>query len=104
MGGGPEYYPAGELEHGPLALVGPGTPVVVVDNGDPKLACNVAEERASGGRIISIGPAGSSAPVTGVQLAPWGPLETAIPLQVLARNLALALGHDVDKPRNLANQ
>jgi glucosamine--fructose-6-phosphate aminotransferase (isomerizing) len=35
-------------------------------------------------------------------VAPWGPLESVIPLQILARTLALALGQDVDKPRNLA--
>jgi glucosamine--fructose-6-phosphate aminotransferase (isomerizing) len=97
-----EHYPAGELKHGPLALIGTGTPVVVVDNGDPKLATNVAEVQARGGRIISIGSAGSTVPVMSSLVAPWGPLESAIPLQILARTLALALGHDVDKPRNLA--
>lgn len=97
-----EHYPAGELKHGPLALISTGTPVVVVDNADAKLAANVAEVQARGGRIISIGQAGSTVPVLGDPFAPWGPLETAIPLQILARTLALALGHDVDKPRNLA--
>ncbi len=97
-----EHYPAGELKHGPLALIGTGTPVVVVDNGDPKLAANVAEVQARGGRIISIGSVGSTVPVLDNLAAPWGPLEAAIPLQILARTLALALGRDVDKPRNLA--
>jgi len=97
-----EHYPAGELKHGPLALIGTGTPVVVVDNGDPKLATNVAEVQARGGRIISIGSVGSTVPVLHNPAAPWGPLEAAIPLQILARTLALALGRDVDKPRNLA--
>jgi len=97
-----EHYPAGELKHGPLALIGTGTPVVVVDNGDPKLATNVAEVQARGGRIISIGSVGSTVPVLDNLAAPWGPLEAAIPLQILARTLALALGRDVDKPRNLA--
>ncbi|MCW2688297.1 MAG: glutamine--fructose-6-phosphate transaminase [Mycobacterium sp.] len=97
-----EHYPAGELKHGPLALISTGTPVVVVDNGDPKLPTNVAEVQARGGRIISIGSAGSTVPVMDGPAAAWGPLESAIPLQILARTLALALGHDVDKPRNLA--
>jgi glucosamine--fructose-6-phosphate aminotransferase (isomerizing) len=97
-----EHYPAGELKHGPLALISTGTPVVVVDNADPKLAANVAEVQARGGRIISFGSAGSTVPVVDSPGAPWGPLETAVPLQILARTLALALGHDVDKPRNLA--
>jgi glucosamine--fructose-6-phosphate aminotransferase (isomerizing) len=97
-----EHYPAGELKHGPLALIETGTPVVVVDNGDPKLTANVAEVTARGGRIISIGTAGSTIPVMGNVVAPWGPLESVIPLQILARTLALALGRDVDQPRNLA--
>ena len=97
-----EHYPAGELKHGPLALISTGTPVVVIDNADPKLGANVAEVQARGGRIISIGPAGSTVPVVDSPHAPWGPLATAVPLQILARTLALALGRDVDKPRNLA--
>lgn len=98
-----EHHPAGELKHGPLALVGSGTPVVVVDNGDPKLACNVAEVEARGGRLITVGASASSTiAIATNSRAPWGPLESVIPMQILARNLALALGHDVDKPRNLA--
>jgi glutamine---fructose-6-phosphate transaminase (isomerizing) len=97
-----EHYPAGELKHGPLALVGEGTPVVVVDNGDPKLPANVAEVAARGGRVVSIGPAGSTIPLDNNLVAPWGPLESVVPMQILARTLALYLGNDVDKPRNLA--
>jgi glucosamine--fructose-6-phosphate aminotransferase (isomerizing) len=96
-----ESYPAGELKHGPLALITTGTPAVVVDNGDPKIAANVAEIEARGGRIISIGAKGT-VPVRGFGLAPWGPIEATPPMQILARTLALALGCDVDKPRNLA--
>jgi glucosamine--fructose-6-phosphate aminotransferase (isomerizing) len=97
-----EQCPAGELKHGPLALITAGTPVVVVDNADRKLATNIAEIRARGGRVISIGSTGSTVPVVESPGAPWGPIETAVPLQILARTLALALGRDVDKPRNLA--
>jgi glucosamine--fructose-6-phosphate aminotransferase (isomerizing) len=97
-----EHYPAGELKHGPLALVSDGTPVVVVDNGDPKLAANVAEVMSRGGRILSIGPAGSTVPVCTAAVGPWGPVECVVPAQILARMLALSLGNDVDKPRNLA--
>ncbi|MGE0215165.1 glutamine--fructose-6-phosphate transaminase (isomerizing) [Mycolicibacterium sp.] len=97
-----EYCPAGELKHGPLALVGPGTPVIAVDGGEPKLRANIAEVAARGGRVITVGPAGASIPVLDHIGAPWGPIAAAVPLQVLARTLALALGRDVDKPRNLA--
>ncbi len=97
-----EHYPAGELKHGPLALICEGIPVVAVESGDPRLALNIAEVAARGGRIISIGSIGSTLPVISDPAAPWGPIESALPLQILARNLALALGNDVDKPRNLA--
>ena len=105
-----EHYPAGELKHGPLALIEQGTPVVVVDNGDPRLASNIAEVSARGGRVIRIGAAGSTIPALGLSLGTplhgameqWGPLESVAPLQILARELAVSLGRDVDKPRNLA--
>jgi len=112
-----EAYPAGELKHGPLALVTDGTPVVVVDNGAHKIQANVAEVRARGGFVITIGGAGADVPalgrdagrllsrrtdVTDQGMSLWGPLESVVPLQMLARELALQLGCDVDKPRNLA--
>ncbi|MDM4763267.1 glutamine--fructose-6-phosphate transaminase (isomerizing) [Galbitalea sp. SE-J8] len=105
-----EHYPAGELKHGPLALIEDGTPVIVIDDGDPRLAGNIAEVEARGGRVITIGGPGASVPALGLSLAApvaggfraCGPLESVIPLQVLARELALVLGRDVDKPRNLA--
>ncbi|MGN8050773.1 glutamine--fructose-6-phosphate transaminase (isomerizing) [Curtobacterium sp. 22159] len=107
-----EAYPAGELKHGPLALVDDGTPVVVVDHGEPRLQANIAEVRARGGFVITIGTEGSDIPALGRRAAgdltwgrataPWGPLEAVVPLQMLARELALQLGCDVDKPRNLA--
>jgi len=105
-----ESYPAGELKHGPLALVEEGTPVIVVDNDDPRLPANISEVEARGGRVIRIGRSGSTIPALGMSidrplaggLELWGPLEAVIPLQILARELALGLGRDVDKPRNLA--
>ncbi|MBH0131070.1 glutamine--fructose-6-phosphate transaminase (isomerizing) [Salinibacterium sp. NK8237] len=105
-----EAYPAGELKHGPLALVESGTPVIVVDNDDRRLRGNIAEVEARGGRVIRIGTSGSTIPALGRSMDrplaggmdQWGPLESVIPMQVLARELALALGRDVDKPRNLA--
>ncbi|MET0457277.1 MAG: glutamine--fructose-6-phosphate transaminase (isomerizing) [Mycobacterium sp.] len=97
-----EHYPAGELKHGPLALITAGTPVVAVDSNDPKLVANVAEIRARGGHVISVGGAGATVPAVERVDAPWGPLAATVPLQILARTLALVLGRDVDKPRNLA--
>lgn len=97
-----EHLPAGELKHGPLALISDGTPVIVIDNGDPKLASNVAVVRARGGRVITMGPEGCTVPVAEYPQAPWGPIATAVPLQILARTVALTLARDVDKPRNLA--
>jgi glucosamine--fructose-6-phosphate aminotransferase (isomerizing) len=105
-----QHYPAGELKHGPLALVEEGTPVIVIDSGGPKIAGNIAEVAARGARVITIGGSGSSIPALGHSLLapvdngfqPCGPLECVIPMQVLARELALLLGKDVDKPRNLA--
>jgi glutamine---fructose-6-phosphate transaminase (isomerizing) len=101
-----ESYPAGELKHGPLALVTDGTPVVVIDNGEHRIQANVAEVRARGGFVITIGGAGSDVPAIGRDrgqgMSLWGPLESVVPLQMLARELALQLGCDVDKPRNLA--
>jgi glucosamine--fructose-6-phosphate aminotransferase (isomerizing) len=105
-----EHYPAGELKHGPLALVEDGTPVIVVDSGGARIAGNIAEVSARGARLITIGGTGSTIPALGRSLVapldngfhPCGPLEAVIPMQVLARELALVLGRDVDKPRNLA--
>ncbi|WP_066519644.1 glutamine--fructose-6-phosphate transaminase (isomerizing) [Curtobacterium ammoniigenes] len=114
-----EAYPAGELKHGPLALVTEGTPVVVVDNGEPRLQANIAEVAARGGFVITIGGDDADIPAVGQEagrrrlraarsadrlpgLDAWGPLEAVVPLQMLARELALQLGCDVDKPRNLA--
>lgn len=101
-----EHQPAGELKHGPLALVDTGTPVFVVDSGDPRLDVDIAEVRARGGRVVRLGE--RVLQVGGLPLhlprtgPSWGPLETVVPLQMFARELALRLRRDVDKPRNLA--
>nr|WP_226351763.1 SIS domain-containing protein [Pseudonocardia sp. ICBG601] len=106
-----EAYPASELKHGPLALVTPDMPSVVVVPDDELLAKNVGtieQIRARGGPVIAVTdaelPAGLAdavlrVPRTEPELAPillW------IPLQLLARHTAVALGRDVDRPRNLA--
>jgi glucosamine--fructose-6-phosphate aminotransferase (isomerizing) len=97
-----EAYPAGELKHGPLALVEHGTPVVVVDDGDVRLSSNIAEVRARGGHVITVGRMGSRIEAPVEDRLPWGPIEASVPLQQLALDLAVVLGLDADKPRNLA--
>jgi glucosamine--fructose-6-phosphate aminotransferase (isomerizing) len=112
-----EGFPAGELKHGPIALLEDGLPVVVVmpsPRGRPvlhaKLLSNIQEVRARGARTIVIAEDGDTAirpyahhlvevPRTPTLLSP---LVTTVPLQVLAAEIAQARGYDVDKPRNLA--
>ena len=101
-----EAHAAGELKHGPIALVTEGTPVIVVEAGDSKkLASNIAEVQARGARVLTIGPgrqADLPTPAGRPAFPAWGPLEAVVPLQHLSRSLALVLGCDPDKPRNLA--
>jgi glucosamine--fructose-6-phosphate aminotransferase (isomerizing) len=112
-----EGFPAGELKHGPIALVEDGLPVVVImpsPVGRPllhhKMLSNIAEITARGARTIVIAEEGdtavrtSAAHVIEVPAVPtlYSPLVTTVPLQVLAAEIAQARGYDVDKPRNLA--
>ena len=100
-----EALPAGELKHGPIALVQDGTPVVVVQaQPAARLAVNVAEVAARGARVITVGGGeDATMPVVATDHEPpWGPLEAVIALQHLARGVTRYLGHDIDRPRNLA--
>jgi len=106
-------YPAGEMKHGPIALLEEGSPVVVIapkDKFRQKTLSNVQECKARGAKIILIHEEGDdefaeeadiaiAVPKTNGILSP---LLTVIPLQLLAYHTGLALGCDVDKPRNLA--
>ncbi len=106
-------YPAGEMKHGPIALIDRNVPVVALapesDLYD-KTASNVQEARAREGFIIGVGTAGNeelaslSDEVLWVPdcLPEFSPLLTTIPLQLLAYHVASHLGCDVDQPRNLA--
>jgi glucosamine--fructose-6-phosphate aminotransferase (isomerizing) len=112
-----EGFAAGELKHGPIALIDAGTPVVCVVPSPAgrgvlhdKIVSNVQEVRARGARTIVIAEEGDEAvvpyadhlvrvPTTPTLLAP---LVTTVPLQVLACEIAATRGHDVDQPRNLA--
>ncbi|GAA3335262.1 glutamine--fructose-6-phosphate transaminase (isomerizing) [Amorphoplanes nipponensis] len=112
-----EGFAAGELKHGPIALIDEGTPVVCVVPSPAgrgvlrdKVVSNIQEVRARGARTIVIAEEGDDAvrayadhlivvPRTPTLLAP---LMTTVPLQILACEIAAARGHDVDQPRNLA--
>ena len=108
-----EAYPAGELKHGPLALVDAAMPVVVIAPNDAlleKVKSNMQEVRARGGELYVFADLDSHfTPSDGVHViraarhAGWlSPIVHAIPVQLLAYHTALKLGTDVDKPRNLA--
>ena len=108
-----EAYPAGELKHGPLALVTQEMPVVTVAPNDAlleKLKSNMQEVRARGGQLYVFADADSHiAPSEGVHVirlpehyGQLSPILHVVPLQLLAYHTALARGTDVDKPRNLA--
>ena len=108
-----EAYPAGELKHGPLALVTSAMPVVTVAPRDAlleKLKSNMQEVRARGGELYVFADADTqitSEPGVHVIRMPehYGPLSPilhVVPLQLLAYHTAVARGTDVDKPRNLA--
>ena len=109
-----EAYAAGELKHGPLALVDEEMPVVAVAPNDAlleKLTSNLQEVRARGGRLIVIADAATGIDIGGeaevIHLPETGgeltdPTLFTVPLQLLAYHVALLKGTDVDKPRNLA--
>jgi glucosamine--fructose-6-phosphate aminotransferase (isomerizing) len=108
-----EAYPAGELKHGPLALVTEEMPVVTVAPNDTlieKLKSNMQEVRARGGQLYVFADADSRiSPSDGVHVIRLpehygllSPILHVVPLQLLAYHTALARGTDVDKPRNLA--
>ena len=108
-----EAYPAGELKHGPLALVTEEMPVVTVAPNDAlieKLKSNMQEVRARGGQLYVFADAdsriASSEGIHVIRLPEHygllSPILHVVPLQLLAYHTALARGTDVDKPRNLA--
>src|SRR6184192_830995 len=108
-----EAYAAGELKHGPLALVTPATPVIAVAVQDPtyeKMRSNIQEVRARGGQLFVFADSDtrieSGEGVHVIRMpehyGPLSPILHVVPLQLLAYHTACARGTDVDKPRNLA--
>jgi glucosamine--fructose-6-phosphate aminotransferase (isomerizing) len=108
-----EGYPAGEMKHGPIALVTDGFPVVAVATATAtrdKLLGNLMEVRARGATVLAVAEPGADdvaeiaelvLPVPAVHPL-LQPVVAVVPLQLLAYNVAVELGHDVDQPRNLA--
>jgi len=108
-----EGYPAGELKHGPIALIEPGTVVVGIATRNrlwEKLLSNVAEVHSRGATVVLVADDGDEEAAALADHVLWVP-ETApllspvvgvVPLQQLAYRLARLHGHDVDRPRNLA--
>lgn len=108
-----EGYAAGEMKHGPLALIDANMAIVVVapdDNLFEKTVSNLEEAKARGGKIISIGTGDNkrlssiSERYLHIPKAHWttNPIISVVPLQLMAFHLAHSLGYDVDQPRNLA--
>ena len=108
-----DAYAAGEMKHGPIALLDEGTPVVAVATDSPvleKVISNVQEVRARGARVIAVGTEGNEGlaahadEVLTVPETDWmlQPLLAVIPLQLLAYRIARRRGLNVDQPRNLA--
>ena len=108
-----EGYAAGEMKHGPIALIDDGIPVVVIaprGKGYEKVLSNLAEVRAREGHVIAVATKGDQQILDECRDVVWvpdapsllQPLLTVLPLQLLAYAVALARGNDVDQPRNLA--
>jgi len=108
-----EGYPAGEMKHGPIALIDEQMPVLCIAPQDPwheKMISQIQQARARGGIVIAIATEGDELIKTmadhilWVPEAPWmlSPIITVIPLQLLAYHIAAIRGLDVDQPRNLA--
>jgi glucosamine--fructose-6-phosphate aminotransferase (isomerizing) len=108
-----EGYPAGEMKHGPIALIDENLPVVAIATQSKvldKTLSNIEEARARGGRIVAVTTQGDKqldakvthrleVPATDERLSP---LLNSVPLQLLAYHVAVKRGCDVDQPRNLA--
>ena len=109
-----EGYAAGEMKHGPIALIDPSVPVIAIAPSGPlfeKTASNLQEAAARGGQVIVFSDAAGAARLKGIaagtvvlpEVDPFvAPILYAIPVQMLAYQVAVLKGTDVDQPRNLA--
>ncbi|HXF85774.1 MAG TPA: glutamine--fructose-6-phosphate transaminase (isomerizing) [Anaerolineales bacterium] len=108
-----EGYPAGEMKHGPIALIDEHMPVLCLAPKDPwheKMISQIQQAKARGGKVIAVATDGDELVkgmadhVLWVPETPWmlSPVVTVLPLQLLAYHIAALRGLDVDQPRNLA--
>jgi glucosamine--fructose-6-phosphate aminotransferase (isomerizing) len=108
-----EAYAAGEMKHGPIALIVEGMPIVVVATQGPtyeKVVSNIQEVRARGARVVAVATAGDDEIRRHAECVLYVPrvsdalsaIPASVPLQLLAYHIAKARGCDVDQPRNLA--
>lgn len=108
-----EGYPAGEMKHGPIALIDEEMPVICITPKDPwheKMISQIQQAKARGGMVIAVATEGDELVknmadhVLWIPDAPWmlSPIVTVLPLQMLAYHIATIRGLDVDQPRNLA--
>jgi len=108
-----EGFPAGELKHGPIALVEPGTVVIGVATRTPiweKMISNIAEVKSRGATVVLVANDGDDETARHADAVLWvpqteylfAPIVDVVPLQMFAYSLARLHGHDVDRPRNLA--
>jgi glucosamine--fructose-6-phosphate aminotransferase (isomerizing) len=105
-----DAYAAGEMKHGPIALLDERTPVVCVATDSPvleKVASNIAEVRARGAHVIAVATEGTAVDAEesiAIPRTDWllQPILAVVPLQLLAYHIARARGLNVDQPRNLA--
>ncbi|KAF0112454.1 MAG: glucosamine--fructose-6-phosphate aminotransferase (isomerizing) [Chloroflexi bacterium] len=108
-----EAYPAGEMKHGPIALIDEEMPVLAISIKDPwyeKMISQIEQAKARGGIVIAVATVGDKRVeslvdrILWVPETPWmlSPVVTVIPLQMLAYHIASLRGLDVDQPRNLA--
>ncbi len=108
-----EGFPGGELKHGPIALVEPGTVVIAVATRTPvweKMMANVAEVKSRGATVVLVADDGDEETARQADAVLWvpeaeylfSPVVDVVPLQMFAYHLARLHGHDVDRPRNLA--
>jgi glucosamine--fructose-6-phosphate aminotransferase (isomerizing) len=108
-----EGYPAGEMKHGPIALIDETMPVVIIAPRDPwyeKMFSQIEQAKARGGHVIALATDGDKQTadiadqVIWIPDTPWllSPVTAVIPLQILAYHIAALRGLDVDQPRNLA--